>query len=147
MIEVEKLEGSWPALFDAVDEHFKAGPERRRAICNLYEAVCYLVAACPDDNAVQMAARRGGRLVSDAEEGNAAVQMMRVAALIELMQEAQKDKGSVTAYRRMQKALRMLGIDYPRAINVVMYTLSYHKDREGNPYDWLAKKLAERRRN
>lgn len=135
----DPLPGSWSMLFDAVHEHI-SGPERTKAIVRLYEAVKYLVDACPDDNAIQLAARRGGRLVGDADDSNSAVQMMRVAALIELMQETHKQKGSVAAYRRIQKALRVLGIDNDHAINLAMYTLEYH-DREGKPYEWLARKL------
>jgi hypothetical protein len=145
MMATDKLEGSWNALFDAVDEHFTAGPERRRAIGNLYEAVLYLVQVCPEDNLMQTAARRAGRIVGgNVEEANGALQMMRVAAIIELMQEAQKEKSSVTAYKRARKALLTLGIDNEDAINLVMYTLEFHSDREGTPYMWLAEKLKAR---
>lgn len=140
----ESLPGSWSALFDAVDEHIH-GPKRRAAIVRLYEAVRYLVDACPDDNAIQLAARRGGRLVSDDGEGRYAVQMLRVASLIELMQEAQKEKCSVTAYKRAQKALRMLGLDDPQAVNQAFYFLGYHT-REGKPHEWLIHKLPEKQR-
>lgn len=143
----DQLPGSWPHIFHAVREATgKPGTVGRAvgedALLNLYHAVKYLIDACPDDNAVQLAARRGGQLMGDADDANSAVQMMRVAALIELLQEAQKERCTVTAYRRTQKNLQLLGFYNPHAINLTMYFLCYHADDEGKPYEWLAKKLA-----
>ena len=94
-------------------------------------------AECPPE--MQMAARRGG-IVVNAAEVNKAVQMMRAAAVVELMQEAQKEKSTVSAYKRVQKALRLLGINDADAVNLILYALEYHT-REGKPHKWLAQKL------
>jgi hypothetical protein len=143
---LDELPGAWPNLLADVRDMLSRPIPDTKPFVRLVEAVKYLIEACPDDNAVQLAARRGGKLAGDFGGGNKAVAMMRAGAVVEMMQEAQKEKSSVTAYRRMLKAMRLLGIDDPDAINLILYGLEYH-DRDGKPYDWLARKLQQKGRS
>jgi hypothetical protein len=69
-----------------------------------------------------------------------AADTVRGAALIELLQEAAKEKTSVTAYRRVQNAMKRLGLQ-SQTDRVYEY-LGYHS--KGQPVKWLAEKLKEK---
>lgn len=143
-VAFDELPGSWPALFGRIYvPEVIMNDDVREALNSLVSALKYLIDACPDNNAMQVAARLGrGRIMGDVVAADNAVQMIRASALVELMQEAQKEKSSVSAYKRMQKALRTVGIDNAQAVNLVLHALEYHT-RDGKPMEWLARKLTK----
>jgi hypothetical protein len=69
----------------------------------------------------------------------AATQALRIGALIELMQEARIERTSRTAYKRVLKALKVLGFT-PEEGAPVLCRLDYH-ERDGKPQQWLINKM------
>jgi hypothetical protein len=108
----------------------------------LTKAIAGLIAACPQDTPTQLAARKGGTVLNP-DEVDSAMKAIRCAALIELLQEARKEKSSRSAYKRVLRALKMLGLT-PGEATPVLFWLEYH-DREGKPYAFLQAPPASRR--
>ncbi len=68
-------------------------------------------------------------------------QVVRMSALVELMQEATKDKNTRTAYIRTQRALKVLGFTPDEGVTALKY-LQY-LDNNGKPWPWLTEKTTK----
>jgi hypothetical protein len=74
-----------------------------------------------------------------------ALEERRAEAILELIRESKREKATLTAYRRVRKALSVLGISDEAAIPVLAY-LEYH-DYTGRPYEWLQSTKNEGKKN
>lgn len=58
--------------------------------------------------------------------------MTKLDALQELLWEARRERSSRTAYRRVQRCLKVLGFTVEES-STILYWLEYH-DKDGKPY-------------
>lgn len=65
--------------------------------------------------------------------------MQRIDAILALMAEAQRDRNTLAAYKRIHRACRALELTNGETERV-LFSLSYH-NAGGQPYQWLAKAL------
>lgn len=70
--------------------------------------------------------------------------MNEMQAIIELIREARKEKGTETGYRRAKRALRALLPNEEDQITILVH-LDYYSPSTRTPYEWLAKRLATKK--
>lgn len=73
------------------------------------------------------------------------LQVQRAAAIVELMQESKREKNTRAAYRRIFKALTILGLTPEEGAPVLRY-LEYH-DAKGQPWAWLTENETKGKRH
>ena len=61
--------------------------------------------------------------------------MDKAQALIEIVRDARKDRASASSYRRVVKALKVLGLSTPH-IRHVLEHLEYVNSATGEPHPW-----------
>lgn len=66
--------------------------------------------------------------------------MNEMQAVIEIIREARKERGTVIGYKRVVKALKALEFNSEDAGTILVH-LDYHHPDTRAPYSWLAAKL------
>lgn len=70
--------------------------------------------------------------------------MTKDEALITIIEDAQRQKNSLTSYTRVNRACRALGMTNGET-EKVLARLEYHSRSTGQPHDWLADALARKK--
>jgi hypothetical protein len=125
--QAQRLPEKWDELIDDFGERNERGP--------LCDAIRELIALNDKLTAENKSSGAGQRAVSQAQ---------RVDALVRLVLEVHNNRPSRTAYQRVLRALKTLGLT-PDEAGPVLYRLEY-ADRDGKPYPYLSEQSTKGKR-